>query len=182
MKRTIKMSKKTLVETISNAVIKKLVTEGRLSNKAVNQAIDDEGEYDRNYESSDQMEDYIGKRFGKNYARFYGSADKIIDLYLEEYPNNRNLIQQAYQTLYQQWEDEFNEIKDERYADLYDYYEERLGDNTKDIEANINDDVRHDVNFQRLPKNFYEQLPKAVINAIENSVFDDIHEHFDPYR
>ena len=36
MKRTIKMSKKALVETISNAVIKKLVTEGRLSNKEIN--------------------------------------------------------------------------------------------------------------------------------------------------
>lgn len=155
MKRTIKMSKKALVETISNAVMKKLVTEAQLNN----QAIDDGGESDRDYPSNETVE-----------------------LYLEKYPDKRDLVQQAYQTLYKQWYDEFEEIKDERYADLYDYYEGRLGDNTKEIEANINDDIRHNVNFQRLPKNFYEQLPKAVINAIENSVFDDIHESFDPYK
>lgn len=156
MKRTIKMSKKALVETISNAVMKKLVTEAQLNN----QAIDDEGESDHN-----------------NYP-----SNEIVELYLEKYPDKRDLVQQAYQRLYQQWDEEFDDIRDQRFYNLHNYYVEAFGYREKDIAINICYDVKDAVRFQRLPKKYYEQLPKDVIEAIEKSADEYIHDNFDPYE
>jgi len=154
MKKTIKMSKKALVETISNAVVKKLITEAQLDN----QAIDDENEYDRGYPSNE-----------------------IVDLYLEKYPDQRGLIQQAYQRLYQQWDEEFDDIRDQRFYNLHNYYVEVFGYKEKDIAINICYDVKDAVRPQRLPRKYYEQLPKDVIEAIEKSADEYLHDTFDPY-
>lgn len=162
MRKTIKMSKKALVETISNAVIKKLVTEGRLSNKEINQAIDDDNidDYDDSDDDFDTMSDHD----------YY--EEKLL-IYANNNPKQKGIIKKAKDYLYSALNNSYNatyqKFMDEWDDSSYDY----RGNGYDAAVANIQDDALKEMEVPHLANVFARYFPSEIVNAIEQLCYDD---------
>ena len=167
MKRTIKMSKKTLVETISNAVIKKLVTEGRLSNKEINQAIDDD-DLDDYYDPDDDR--YDGDFDSDSDHDYY---EKKLLIYANNNPKQKGIIKKAKDYLYSALNNSYNatyqKFMDEWDDSSYDY----RGNGYDAAVANIQDDALKEMEVPHLANVFARYFPSEIVNAIEQLCYDD---------
>lgn len=165
MKRTIKMSKKALVETISNAVMKKLVTEGRLSNKEINQAIDDDNldDYYDNYDSDDDSNSYSD----------YDYYEEKLLIYANNNPKQKELIKKAKAYLYRALNNSYNatyqKFMDEWDDSSYDY----RGNGYDAAVANIQDDALKEMEVPHLANIFARYFPSEIVNAIEQLCYID---------